>query len=54
MIESLKRMADMNLWREQKYSNERALHLIGWTQSLSHAPYKYVKIVLGTGVRIEE
>lgn len=42
----------MYLWHEQKYSNEWALHLIGWTYILSHvfvALYKFVINLLETG-----
>lgn len=42
-------MVDTNLQREQEYSNEWALHLIGRTESLSHAAHKYVLNLVEAG-----
>lgn len=42
----IKKTVASDLWHEQKYPNEWTLHLIGWTQSLSHGLYKYVMNLL--------
>lgn len=47
MIRSLKGTFAPNLWHEQKYSNEWAFHLIGWTKMLSHVLPKYVISYIG-------